>query len=147
MREFWKKTAILAAIGFGLGILVGLGFLLPYGVGAYCARYGAGRLALHLAMSGVLGAVNMGSATIYSLEHWGVLRCTATHFLIAMSCLCLIGFSMGWFSLSDPVTPWMLGISVAAYFVIWLVMYLRGKRQIRQINEALKTWKDRQGDE
>lgn len=147
MRDFWKNTAKMAAIGFAAGLLVGLGFLLPYGVGAFYAEYGAGRVALHLGLSGVLGAVNMGSATIYSLEHWGVLRCTVTHFVITMSCLCLIGFTMGWFALGDPVTPWVLGSCVVIYFVIWLVMYLRGKRQVRRINEALKTWKDAQGDE
>ena len=87
MREFWKKTLIMAAIGFAAGILVGLGFLLPHGVGAYYAEYGAGWIALHLGMSGLLGAVNMGSTTIYDLERWGLLRCTLTHFLIAMSCL------------------------------------------------------------
>ena len=147
MRDFWKNTSKMAAIGFAAGILVGLGFLLPYGVGAFYAEYGAGRFALHLGLSGVLGAVNMGSATIYSLEHWGVLRCTVTHFIITMSCLCLIGFPMGWFTLHDPVTPWVLGSCVVAYFVIWLVMYLRGRRQVRRINEALKSWKDAQGDE
>ena len=147
MRDFWKNTSKMAAIGFAAGILVGLGFLLPYGVGAFYAEYGAGRFALHLGLSGVLGAVNMGSATIYSLEHWGVLRCTVTHFVITMSCLCLIGFPMGWFTLHDSVTPWVLGSCVVVYFVIWLVMYLRGRRQVRRINEALKSWKDAQGDE
>ena len=147
MREFWKKTATMAAIGFVLGILVGLGFLLPYGIGAFYARYGAGRMALHLAMSGLLGAVNMGSSTIYSLEHWGVLRCTATHFCVAMSTMCLIGFSMGWFDLREPVTLWIMAGFVVLYFIIWLVMYLSYKRQVRRMNAALKTWKDAQDEE
>ena len=147
MREFWKKSFIMAAIGFAAGILVGLCFLLPYGIGAHYAERGAGWIAIHLAMSGLVGAVNMGSATIYDLEHWGLLRCTLTHFLIAMSCLCLIGFSMGWFSLHDPVTLGMLAICVVGYFVIWRIMCLRYRRKLRRINEALKTWKDAQDDE
>lgn len=147
MREFWKKTATMAAIGCVLGVLVGLGFLLPYGIENYYARFGAGHLALHLAMSGVLGAVNMGSATIYSLEHWGVLRCTATHFCVSMSAMCLIGFSMGWFDLNESVTLWILAGAVVVYFIIWLVMYLSYKRQVRRMNAALKSWKDVQGGE
>ena len=147
MREFWKKTLIMAAIGFAAGILVGLGFLLPHGVGAYYAEYGAGWIALHLGMSGLLGAVNMGSTTIYDLERWGLLRCTLTHFLIAMSCLCLIGFSMGWFSLRDPVTLGILAICVVGYFIIWRIMCLRYQRELRRINKALKTWKDAQDEE
>lgn len=141
MSEFWRKTAKRAGIGFILGILVGMGFLLPYGIGAYCAAHGVGRMALHLAMSGLLGVVNMGSTTIYTLEHWSLLRCTLTHFLIAMSCMCLIGFTMGWFDPREPVTLWMLAICVVVYFIIWLIMYLLYKRQIRRINAALKDWK------
>ena len=147
MSDFWKKTAKMAAIGFGLGCLVGLGFLLPYGIGAFYAQRGAGWLALHIAISGLVGLVNMGTMTVYKLEHWSLLRCTTTHFVIVLSCLCLIGFSMGWFTLHDPVTPWILGSCVVMYFIIWLIMYLRGKRQVRQINEALKSWKDAQRED
>ncbi|MBR6890342.1 MAG: DUF3021 domain-containing protein [Clostridia bacterium] len=141
MSEFWKKTAKTAGIGFALGVLVGMAFLLPCGIGAYRAAHGAGRLALYLAMSGLLGAVNMGSTTIYSLEHWGLLRCTLTHFLIAMACMCLIGFAMGWFDPREPITLWMLALCVVVYFIIWLIMYRLYKRQIRRINAALKAWK------
>lgn len=147
MNAFWKKTAILAAIGFILGILVGMGFLLIGGSGIYFEMNGANRTALYLALSGLLGAVNMGPVTIYSLERWGLLRCTLTHFFISMSSVCAVGFTLGWLSLRDPFTVWMLAGCVVAYFIIWLIMYLRGKRQIRRMNEALKRWKDEQGEE
>ena len=74
MSEFWKKAIIRASIGFVLGILVGLGFLSITGVGTYYVQKGADGLALYLALSGLLGAVGMGGTTIYSLEHWGLLR-------------------------------------------------------------------------
>ncbi len=147
MREFWKKTLVMAAVGFAAGMLVGLIFLLPHGIRAHCAEHGVGWIAVHLAVSGLVGAVNMGSTTIYDLEHWGLLRCTLTHFLITMSCLCLIGFSMGWFSLRDSFTLCILAICVLVYFIIWRIMCLRYRSKLRRINEALKTWKDAQGDE
>ena len=148
MRGFWKQTAIRAAIGFVAGVLVGLGILaVSSGVQAFSAKNGAGQLARYLAMSGLLGAINVGTTTIYSLEHWGVLRCTLTHFAIAMTTICAVGFSCGWFSIGDPLTLWILLSETVAYFIIWLVMYLRCKREIRQINEALKGWKNSQGDE
>ena len=145
MREFWKRTAIRAAIGFVPGVLVGLIFLSFYGIGAYCADYGAGRLALNLVVSGLLGAVNMGSAAIYSLEHWGVLRCTLTHFVIAMTSYCAVGFALGWIDPREPATLWMLAACIVAYFIIWLIMYLISRRKVRRINESLKRWKDAQG--
>ena len=147
MNEFWKKTAILAAVGFILGILVGMGFLLIGGSGIYFEMNGANRTALYLALSGLLGAVNMGPVTIYSLERWGLLRCTLTHFFISMSSVCAVGFTLGWLSLRDPFTVWMLAGCVVAYFIIWFIMYALYKRQIRRMNEALKRWKDEQGEE
>lgn len=148
MRGFWKQTAIRAAIGFVAGVLVGLGILaVSSAVHAFFAKNGAGQLARYLAMSGLLGAINEGTTTIYSLERWGLLRCTLTHFAIAMTTICAVGFSCGWFSIGDPLTLWILLSETVAYFIIWLVMYLRCKREIRQINEALKGWKNSQGDE
>ena len=147
MGEFWKKTVLLAAIGFVLGILVGLGFLSITGVGAYALQRGTEGLALYMALSGLLGAVGMGGTTIYSMERWSLLRCTATHFAVTLTAYCAVGFTLGWLDLRDPATPFMfLGYGIA-YFIIWLAMFLKYKRQIRQINEALKTWKRRQNGE
>ena len=147
MSELWKKTILHAAIGFVLGILVGLGFLSITGVGAYYVQKGASGLALYLALSGLLGAVGVGGMTIYSLEHWGLLRCTVAHFAITLTAYCAIGFTLGWLDLRDPATPLMFLGYVVAYLIIWLVMYLKCKRQIRQINEALKTWKAHQDED
>ncbi len=147
MSEFWKKTLFWGAVGFVLGMLVSLGFLLPMGIAQYYARHGSGRLALQLLAGGALGAINMGSTSIYSLERWSLLRCTLTHFCIAMTTYFTVGFSMGWIRLGDAFTLWLSAIMVVVYFIIWLIMYLQGKRDIRKINEALKRWKDEQGIE
>lgn len=145
MSDFWRKTAFRAAVGFALGAAVGLGFLALFGIRDYFAENGPGGVALHLGVSALLGAVCMGATTIYNLEHWGLLRCTLTHFCISMSALCAAGFTQGWFSLRDPASLWMLPANVAVYFIIWLVMYRSYKRQIRRINDALKRWKEAQG--
>ena len=100
-----------------------------------------------MALSGLLGAVNVGTTTIYTLERWDVLRCTLVHFAIAMTTFCAVGFTLGWLSPRNPASLWMLAACVIAYFIIWLIMYLRYRRQIRRINEALKGWKDAQRDE
>ena len=146
MSEFWKKTAFRGSVGFILGVMVGVAILSFSGVGEYCAQNGTARFVLYLMSSGVLGAINMGTTTLYSLERWGLLRCTLTHFCVVMATLCAVGFSMGWLSLRDPATRWILGISVVAYFAVWAVMYWDYKRKIRRINEALKDWRASQKD-
>ena len=147
MRDFWKKVLILAAVGFAVGFLVGLFILSFNGIREYQQQHGIGWLTLYLASSGLLGAVNMGATMVYSVERWGLLRTTLTHFTISMASLCAVGFSMGWLILRDAFTRWMLAGCIAAYFIIWLVMYLGCKRQIRKINEALGRWKRAQKDD
>lgn len=147
MRAFRKRTAILAAVGFALGLLIGLCFLAPDGIREYYAHNGPGRLALYLVLSGALGAVNVGTTTIYSLERWGLLRCTLTHFFIAMVSYSTVGFALGWLSLREPSTLWMLAVCVIVYFIVWLAMYLIYRRQIRRINAALRRWKSERVDE
>lgn len=147
MHGLWKKTAILAAVGFIAGILVGLGFLLFGGSGVRYVMDGEDRTALYLALSGLMGAVNVGAMTIYALEHWGLLRCTLTHFVLSMSSVCAVGFALGWLGPGDPFTLWMLAGCAAAYFIIWFIMFAQYRRRIRRMNEALERWKAGQGEE
>ncbi len=147
MREFLKKTAFWGSIGFIMGILIGLVILSFAGIDAYCAEYGTAHFALYLVTSGALGAINMGTTTIYSLERWGLLRCTLTHFCVVMTTLCVVGFSMGWLRFRDPVTRWILAVSVVAYFIVWTIMCLLYRRKIRRINAALKGWQASHRDE
>ena len=45
------------------------------------------------------------------------------------------------------MTLWMLPACIIVYFIIWLVIYLRFKRQILRINAALRQWKDSHREE
>jgi len=146
VRGLWKKMAFRAMIGFAIGVLVGTGFLASAGIRNYYTEYGIGRFALYLILSGVLGAVNVGTTILYDFDEWSLARSTLTHFCITMTTLCAIGFPMRWFSLHDPVTWWMFLIFVVIYFIIWLVLYLKYRREVRQINSALKDWKDTHND-
>ena len=145
MRELWKKSLFLASVGFVLGVLLGLGILALEGsLGG--GEQQAGGMTLYLVSSGLLGAVNMGATVVYSMESWGLLRVTLTHFCICMASVCGVGIWIGWLSPGDPWTWIILGVCVVVYFIIWIIMYLRYKREIRKINEALERWKDAQGD-
>ena len=139
MRELWKKTAILASVGFALGVLLGLVILSLIGIREYQEQQGVGQLTFYLLAS--------GAAVVYSFERWGLLKTTLTHFCISMASVCAVGFSVGWLRLRDARTWLTLAACVAAYFVIWIIMYLRYKREIRRINRALERWKRAQKDE
>ena len=133
----WKKTMLLGLAGFVLGVLICIGFML--------ARSSEGLKAAfpNLVISGIYGAVAMGSSIVYDVEKWSITRATATHFLLVFALYFLLVISMGWFSLSDPVFWIVVGTMVAVYILIWLLQYLSYRRQIREMNDELIKWKSR----
>lgn len=133
----WKKTMLLGLAGFVLGVLICIGFML--------ARSSEGLKAAfpNLVISGIYGAVAMGSSIVYDVEKWSIARATATHFLLVFALYFLLVLSMGWFSLSDPVFWIVVGAMVAGYILIWLLQYLSYKRKIREMNDELIKWKSR----
>ena len=131
----WKKTVLLGLAGFVLGVLVCIGFML--------ARSSEGLKAAfpNLALSGIYGAVAMGSSVVYDIEKWSIARATATHFLLSFTLYFLLVLSMGWFRLDDPVFWIVIAVMVVIYVLIWLFQYLSYKRKIRKMNHDLKIWK------
>ena len=141
-----KKALWLSLIGFVLGVGVGVMFHTLSGPDTYLAReeHRLG-LMLYFLLSGVYGAVNMGTSAVYGIDSWSILKCTATHFAISVgSSLLFFGamILMGWMAM--PSLSWcllMLAAFVAVYFLIWLLQYLAYRRRVRQMNEKLRAWR------
>ncbi|MBR0342002.1 MAG: DUF3021 family protein, partial [Oscillospiraceae bacterium] len=119
MREIFKRAAFLFALGFILGILIGL--IITAATGSQNQEQQISSITLYLFTCGLLGAINMAATVVYSIEHWGLLRTTLTHFCISMGTLCIIGFSVGWLNIHDTVTWIILIISIIVYFIIWFI--------------------------
>ena len=133
----WKKAVLLGALGYAAGIVIGVIIFL-----CNASRNFAEALP-YILLSGIPGAVAMGSAVIYEIEKWSIARATATHFLITFAGLYLVGFALEWFRFGEPVFWIFTGTMIAAYFLVWLVQYLAWKRQVRKMNEGLQKWKNR----
>ena len=136
-KELIKKGFIVGLIGFAVGIPVGIAFMLLFSSEDWSAM----RIAIHLFLRGVLGGVALGSSVMYEAESWSVTRCTVTHFIVTFATYFSIGFSLGWLSLDDISTYIMIGCMIAAYFSVWISMYLVTKKQTKDLNEELAQWK------
>ena len=145
MQSIFKRAILLFALGFILGILLGL-IIMGATENLNRDQKNINDLSLYLFTCGILGAINMAATVVYSIEHWGLLRTTLTHFCISMGTLCIIGFSVGWLNIHDTVTWIILIISIIVYFIIWFIMYWRYKQKIKKINDALGRWKKTQKD-
>ena len=133
-----KKAILLALLGYLAGCIIGLCFALRN------ETFVIGEALPKILLGGIPGAIAMGSVVVYDIEKWSLARATATHFLITMGAILLACFVLKWFK------PWslsfwlMLSIEVVGYFIIWLVIYLHYKAQIRELNELLKKNKKEQ---
>lgn len=139
----WKKAVLLGTIGFMLGVLICVAFMLfmpPYELDYPSSLP-------HLLLSGIYGAVAMSSSLIYSIEKWSIARSTVTHFLLIFGLYSVLGFSLGWFRLDEAFFWIVLAAMIAAYILIWWCQYLAYKRKIRKMNEELKKWKSTQTKE
>lgn len=131
-----KKGTILALAGFILGLAISILFRLTRSSEGLTAAY-----LPHLLIGGIYGAAACVSSLIYEIEKWSIARITATHFLSIITLYCLVAFSMGWFTLADPVFWITIGIMAIGYFFIWLFMYLSWRRKIQRMNASLEKWK------
>lgn len=131
----WKKAVQLGALGYVLGIAIGVAFFLAD------PSAGLGKALPYILVSGIPGCVSMGSSVIYSVEKWSIARATVTHFLITFACFYLISFALNWFRFGDSLFWVITAAMMIGYFIVWLMMYLAYKRRIRKINEGLRKLK------
>ena len=145
-----SRTLIRAGIGFLIGIAVGnfmaiiIGYATTGGAVLFSeellARTGsvAGALLLHNLMSGLYGAIAMGGVSLYEIESWGLLKIAVIHYLIIAVTFYPIAAIAGWDFGSPASNLIFSGIQAVAYAIIWLVMYVHYKLEVKELNQMLE---------
>ncbi|MCR4590802.1 MAG: DUF3021 domain-containing protein [Lachnospiraceae bacterium] len=151
------KIIFLSSIGFALGVIMGTiitavtaTMSINDGTMYICAPEFTlligdelKAFAIQSVVSGLIGAVNFGGTVAYSIEEWSLVRATSTHFVLCMTSVFTGGFFLKWFSLDNlPEILITFLVMMAAYIMIWLIMYLRYKAEINEINRDLPEWKN-----
>jgi len=150
-----KKAFKLAAIGFVMGMIAGnvialitsyasLGRPIPYSE-YLLAKAGSPVLAfiIQTLLSGVLGAIAMAGSVLYELDSWGMTKVVIVHYLMIIVTYVSIGLALGWFRFDLLTIAFSIAMMAAAYFMIWLIMYLRYKREVNKLNRLIGKKKDR----
>lgn len=89
------------------------------------------------ACSFLYGAAFGGASIIWDVEKWSLLKQTAIHFAVIAVSSFPIAFFMYWIPHHLYGALGYLGIFIAVYVMIWLVMYFSIKAQIKRFNENL----------
>ena len=78
----------------------------------------------------------MAGSIFYDIEQWSLTRSSIAHYLVIAVLYVPAAAFLGWTDNAADIFIFE-GILLAAYYIVWLVMYLRYKREVRILNEEL----------
>ena len=143
-----KKLLLRAAVGFLFGIAMML--LVPVLINggpilrvvysdALLARTGSPAAAtlLTLLVMGLFGALCICGTAFYEIEKWSLAQATAAHYLTMSLGYLIPNWLLCW---NMPLKLLLIieGVMTLGFILIWLVMYLIFKAQVRELNELIK---------
>ena len=154
--KFVHRVIILSSIGFGLGVIMGVmitafSATLSYADGTLylCSKElieAVGdpltAFTIQALISGLFGSIAMGGSSVYSIEKWGLVKCTAVHYVSTMVFFYILAFSMRWFTIREiDAVLIMFGVMSGAYVIVWLANHISCKLQLKKINRELEEFK------
>ena len=128
-----------------LGFLLGaaIGNLIAWFFGSYVssvlvARMGSvpAAILVQSLVSGLYGSFALTGTLFYDVEQWSLTRSSVMHFLVIAVLYVPTAMFLGWANSATEILI-VEGILLVAYFIIWLVIYLRYKKKVRSLNEML----------
>lgn len=149
-RNTAKKTIQLAFFGFLIGIVIGDLIAVMTGSGEkgqfipvsqkLVRKAGSvqGAVLLHNLISGLLGAAAMAGSIFFEFDNWEMSKAAAVHFLIILTAYFAAAFFCGWIEPKAKHILIMTAIMGAGYFLVWLIMYLRCRRETEKLNEEIR---------
>lgn len=153
MKKTHKKLAVLLVVGFLAGTVLGnvIAFIigvLSGGDGRLVAKElsdaigQAGAIVLQTFVCGVFGLVSVGGMYLYEIDSWSLFTATLVHFLSIAVCYVLASIVLYW--LPPLFICYLISIVAMAvgFAVIWLIMYFRWKKDVKDMNDDLKKYKE-----
>lgn len=146
-KNIFLRSILGAPIGVTICCLITIIISLFTGDGAYYPVVPALTESLGSEINAVLvqtlcsilyGAVWGGLSVVWQLEHWSLLKMTATHFTIASAATFPIAWLMHWMPRNLPGILLYFGIFFGIYFGIWLSRYCAIKKRIQELNQKVR---------
>lgn len=94
-------------------------------------------MVIQTALCALLGAGFGGLSVIWELEDWSLVKQTGIYFLGTSLVMLPIAYLNYWMEHSIAGCLSYFGIFVVIFAVIWLIQYIRGRRDVRKMNEKL----------
>ncbi len=143
-----ERTLKRAGTGFLLGAAVGnlIAFITAYYSGdssfvtrVLIDRAGSEAVAflLQTLLSGAIGIAGFAGMSLYEIESWSMVRTIIVHFSAISAVFIPSAFFLGWIStLAEALI--MESFMALWYFVIWVIMSIRCRAAVKELNKLQK---------
>ncbi len=84
-------------------------------------------------LGALLGVLAIGGMCFFDIEEWSLLRASVAHCALILFSYMTIGLLLHWFSFHIIPILIMTFAIIFAYALIWLIMYLAWKREVREM--------------
>lgn len=88
-------------------------------------------------LCGILGMGFAASSVIWEMEDWGIVKQTGIYFLIVSIIMMPIAYVTFWMEHSLKGVANYFGIFVFVFVIVWVIQYIRGRYNVKKMNEAL----------
>ncbi len=92
-------------------------------------------------LGALLGVLAIGGMCFFDIEEWSLLRASVAHCALILFSYMTIGLLLHWFSFHIIPILIMTFAIIFAYALIWLIMYLAWKREVREMNRLAEEYK------
>ncbi|MGI6616903.1 MAG: DUF3021 domain-containing protein [Saccharofermentanales bacterium] len=100
-----------------------------------------GAVALQTVLGAIFGMVAFGGMCFFDIEKWSLLRATVAHCSMILVTYIVVGLLLHWLPFKIEPILFMVGIIIVVYALIWLIMYIVWKIEIRQMNRLAEEYK------
>lgn len=154
-----KKKIIIRVIsglpiGLSIGYLISIAASFIWADGAYSpcvpelidiAGSEINAVVLQAFLCAILGSGFGASSVIWEIEEWSLIKQTGIYFLIVSVLMMPIAYVTYWMEHSIFGFLSYFGLFALIFTVIWLIQYLRIKRNVGKLNEDLRRYMDDEG--
>ena len=153
-----KKVLLRAGIGFLIGALVGDFIAFLTGTSSTEGVTFASQQLLDMSggnaviamilqslFSGLYGALCFAGMTLYDVDRLPLAAATALHCGLIVLPFIPISYLLGWVG-GVLETVIIAAIQIAAFFMIWLILYFVYKKQVKELNDMQKDFSEREED-
>lgn len=97
-------------------------------------------IVLQTVLAGLYGAICVGGTLLYDIDSWSLLRATVVHYLSIMISFTAVSLILCWLSFDIIVFLIIWGTFTAVFAIIWLIMYIKWKIDVRKMNRELESF-------